>query len=320
MLRTRGLRLLWALRLGVLLSFPKRIARTLQSKQPMSSILRRGIFGVAAMIVAFLLAAAVFQFLIRHGIVIVSVTDPITLKGIFVGILALSALAVMSVTSITRRLVKGTRDDADRNDRLGSVRRAVSYQKHVHLSENSKCAGDEPLHIPPPPEGLRASSSNRDGRRVLHISGLGVNTGPALFFSVLGSICIFLGLLTIYKWLFRPDAGDIWINLGVWFVAALFWLLALWRGRFSTVIEMTDKLLCVGVSVPMMGRWRDCSIARSEIDCIRIEQEPRESMFAPSIYKLRIEEKNGASHTYLRNYPEEAIQWVADAIQMSLNR
>lgn len=286
----------------------------------MSSILRRGIFGVAAMIVAFLLAAAVFQFLIRHGIVIVSVTDPITLKGIFVGILALTALAVMSVTSITRKMLKGTRDDENRNDRLDSVRRPVSYQKHVHLTENSESAGDKPLKIPTPPEGLTVNWSNTDGRRVLHISGLGINTGPAMFFSALGSICIFLGLLTLWKWLFRPQAGDIWINLGVWLAAGIFWLLALWRGRFSTVIEMTDKILRIAVSVPMMGRWRECAVARSEIDCIRIEQEPRESMFAPSIYKLRIEEKNGVSHTYLRNYPEEAIEWAADALQMCLNQ
>ena len=285
----------------------------------MSSILRSGIFGVAAIVVAFLLAAAVFEFLVRHGIVVVSVTDSVTLKGIFVGIFALTALAVMSVTSITRRIVKGTPDNTDRDDRLGSVRRAGSNQKHVHLTENSQRTRDKPLQIPTPPEGLRVNWSNPDGRRVLQISGLGVNTGPALFFSAVGSICIFLGLLTLCKWLFRPDAGDIWINLGVWFVAGVFWLLALCRGRFSTVIEMTDKLLCVGVSVPMMGRWRECSVARSEIDCIRIEQEPGESMFAPSIYKLRIEEKNGTSHTYLRNYPEEAIQWAADAIQMSLN-
>lgn len=286
----------------------------------MSSILRRGIFGVAAMVVAFLLAAAVFRFLVRHGIVIVSATDPVSLKGIFVGILALTALAVMSVTSITLKMVKGTRDDQHRNDRLGSVGRAGSNQKHVHLTENSQRTGDKPLQIPPPPEGLRVNWSDLDGRRVLQISGLGVNTGPALFFSVLGSICIFLGLVTLYKWLFRPDAGDIWINLGVWFVAGVFWLLALWRGRFSTAIEVTDDRLRVGVSVPMMGGWRECSLVRSEINCIRIEQEPRESMFAPSINKLRIEEKTGVSHTYLRNYPEEAIQWVADAIQMCMNQ
>lgn len=191
---------------------------------------------------------------------------------------------------------------------------------NVSVNDTSERAGDEPLHIAPPPEGLRVSWSNPDGRHVLRISGLGVNTGPALFFSVLGSICIFLGFLTLYKWLFRPDAGDIWINLGVWFLAGVFWLLAVWRGRFSTVIEMTDDRVRIVVSVPMLGRWRECAVARSAIDRIRIEQEPRESMFAPSIYKLRIEEKNGVSHTYLRNYSEEAIQWVAEAIRMSLNR
>jgi len=232
----------------------------------------------------------------------------------------LTALAVMSVASILRKMVKATRADEDRNDRLDSVRRPVSHRKQVRPNVGSPRAGDEPLNIPPPQEGLRAKWSNPDGRQVLHISGLGVNSGPAMIFSAPGSICIFLGLLTLWKWLFRPHAGDIWINLCVWFVAGVFWLLALWRGRFSTVIEMTDDRLRVGVSVPMMGRWRECSLARSEIGCIRIEQEARENMFAPSIYKLRIEEKNGVSHTYLRNYPEEAIRWVADAIGMSLEQ
>lgn len=286
----------------------------------MSSIMRRGIFGLAAMLVAFLLAATVFEFLVRHGIIVVSVTDRITLKGIFVGILALTALAVMSVASIIRRIARGARDNEDRNDGRSGIHRSGSYRKYVQLSEDSKHIGDEPLHIPAPPEGLRANWSNPDGRHVLHVSGLGVNRGPALIFSGLGSIGVIFGLVGLFKLLFRPDAGDIWITLGCWSWTGVFWLLAVWRGRFSTVIEITDTLLRVGVSVPMMGRWRECSLPRSEIDCIRIEQEARENGFAPPIYKLRIEEKNGVSHSYLRNYPEEAIQWAADAILSAIDQ
>ncbi len=190
----------------------------------------------------------------------------------------------------------------------------------VAMSENSEAISIGPRQLPLPPQDLDIDWRDSGELIVVGIAGRGPVRGPAVLFSAAGSILIVLGIVAVAKCWLRPSPDDIPVTAGVWSLAGVMWVLAIWRGRCRTTFEINQNTLRVALVVPLIGAIRVREFVRAAIRNIEVNRRLPRSLFEPPVSRLQIEERAGARHWYLTGYPQHGLKWIADVLSNSLGQ
>jgi len=282
--------------------------------------------GVASVLFSLALAESVFLFLERKGalqgfmhvnqrIVFVLVLAGSALLTYFLGLLLRSFLVSRTKSGEVTSLTSDQKSSSDQLRILGEHQ--VAFDETPYPSKVTPQL-DSPKVLSAdwsqPPEQTIIDVQRTEHAIAIRVRGLGLLRGPAVPFTGLGIIFGVIALIATPISILRNAYGDTAGLTILWAVAILFGIIGLWRGKLTTLFELGDANLRVTRLSPFAGKYSSRDFVRARIRKIQATWLKAKNTIAPTLAGLQIEDAEGIRHVYLRGYPMESVQWIADVL------